>query len=191
MFNLPNLLTLFRLGLLPFIILLLFIPASWAAAVALTLYAIGAATDWLDGYIARKYDQVSEFGTFIDPISDKIYVVTIMLMLVATDRVGALGTVLIIAILVREFAISGLREYLGPKDIQVPVSKLAKWKTSAQMVAIGFLIIAPYLFGGWFIGIIALIGATALTLYTGWDYLKIGFEHMKIELNSDQAGENE
>lgn len=185
MFNLPNLLTLFRLALLPFIILLLFIPASWAAAVALTFYALGAATDWLDGYVARKYDQISEFGTFLDPISDKIYVVTIMMMLVATDRITGIWVLLVIAILIREFVISGLREYLGPKDVKVPVSDLAKWKTATQMVATGLLIVAPYVWGGTALGIIALIGATALTLYTAWNYLQVGFEHMKIDLDDD------
>lgn len=191
MFNLPNLLTLFRLGLLPFIILLLFIPASWAAAVALTFYALGAATDWLDGYVARKYDQVSEFGAFLDPISDKIYVVTIMLMLVATDRVTGIWVLLVLAILIREFVISGLREYLGPKDVKVPVSELAKWKTASQMVATGLLIIAPYMFGGTALGILALIGATGLTLYTAWNYLKIGFEHMKIDLGDEKTDSEE
>lgn len=191
MFNLPNLLTLFRLALLPFIILLLFVPASWAAAVALTLYALGAATDWLDGYVARKYNQISEFGTFLDPISDKIYVVTIMLMLVATDRISGIWVLLVIAILVREFVISGLREYLGPKDVKVPVSELAKWKTAAQMVATGLLIIAPHMFGGTFLGILALIGATGLTLYTAWDYLKVGYEHMQGELSDETASEDE
>ncbi|MCB1531662.1 MAG: CDP-diacylglycerol--glycerol-3-phosphate 3-phosphatidyltransferase [Alphaproteobacteria bacterium] len=185
MFNLPNLLTLFRLALLPLIILLLFIPASWAAAVALTLYVLGAVTDWLDGYVARKYNQVTEFGTFMDPISDKIYVVTIMLTLVATDRIAGIWVVLVLAILVREFLISGLREYLGPKNIKVPVSDLAKWKTAAQMVATGLLIIAPYMFGGYVLGILALFGATALTLYTAWDYMKAGWAHMKSDLESE------
>lgn len=182
MFNLPNILTLFRLGLLPFIVLLLFIPASWAAAVALTLYVLGAITDWLDGYLARKHDQVTEFGTFMDPISDKIFVATIMLMLVATDRIIGIWVILVIAILIREFMVSGLREYLGPKGIKVPVSELAKWKTAAQMVATGLLIIGPYMFGGIFLGVTALIAATAITLYTGWDYLKIGYEHMKDDV---------
>lgn len=179
MLNVPNMLTLFRLALLPFIIILLFIPASWAASAALALYVVGSATDWLDGWIARKYEQVSELGTLMDPISDKIFVASIMLMLVATDRIAGIWVVLVIFILVREFTISGLREFLGPKDIKVPVSPLAKWKTGIQMVAIGILIIGPYIPGGIFIGILGLLGATTLTLYTGWDYLKAGLDHMK------------
>lgn len=181
MMNLPNILTLFRLGLLPFIVLLLFIPTSWAAAVALTLYIIGSITDYLDGYIARKYNQVTEFGTFMDPISDKIYVATILLMLVATGRVWGIWVVFVIAIFIREFIISGLREYLGPKDVKVPVSDLAKWKTAVQMIATGLLIIGPHITGGVFIGITALIAAAALTVYTGWDYLKVGYEYMQEE----------
>ena len=185
MFNLPNLLTLFRLALLPLIIILMFIPASWAAAVALTLYVIGAITDWLDGYIARKYDQITEFGTFMDPISDKIFVATILLMLVATDRIEGIWVILVIAILVREFTVSGLREYLGPKGIKVPVSDIAKWKTAVQMVATALLIIAPYITGGTFFGIVALCAAAGITVYTGWGYLKVGFEHMKDDASDE------
>lgn len=176
--NLANMLTLARLAILPVIVLLMFIPAAWAAAVALTLYILGAVTDWLDGWVARKYDQVSEFGTFLDPISDKIYVVTIMLMLVATDRIAGVFVLLVIIILMREFLVAGLREYLGPKGVKIPVSDLAKWKTATQMASLGFLIIAPYMFGGGFIGIILLLAATAITVYTGWDYLKVALEHM-------------
>ncbi len=176
--TLPNILTVTRLALLPFIVLLMFIPAAWAASVALTLYIIGALTDYLDGWVARKYDQVSEFGTFLDPISDKIYVVTIMMMLLGTDRLNGIFVLLAVIIIAREFLVAGLREYLGPKDIQVPVSDLAKWKTAAQMVAMGILIIAPYMFGAATLGVLALMGATALTAYTGCDYLKAGLAHM-------------
>ena len=179
MLNLANILTLFRLALLPLIVVLLFIPASWAASAALAFYIVGAITDWLDGYIARKHNMVTAFGTFLDPISDKIFVATIMLMLVATDRIAGIWVVLVILILVREFVISGLREFLGPKNIQVPVSPMAKWKTTAQMIATGLLIIGPFVTGGMFLGLLCLLAATALTLYTGWDYLKIGWEHMK------------
>ena len=159
MLNLPNILTLFRLALLPFIIILMFIPASWAASAALAFYIVGAVTDWLDGYLARKNNQITEFGTFLDPISDKIFVATIMLMLVATDRVDGAWVVLVIFILVREFTVSGLREFLGPKGIKVPVSALAKWKTAVQMIATGLLIIGPYIYGGILLGLFGLLAA--------------------------------
>lgn len=182
MFNLANILTLFRLALLPFIVWLMFLPAGWAAMAALGLYIVGAITDFLDGYIARKYNQITAFGTFLDPISDKIFVAVILLMLVATDRIDTYGVVLVMIILVREFTVSGLREFLGPKNVKMPVSKLAKWKTAIQMIATGALMIAPQLLYGLEIGLGALSLAAALTVITGWDYLKIGFEYMKDEV---------
>lgn len=179
MLNLPNILTLLRLALLPVIIWLLFQPENWAAYSALGLYVFGAITDWLDGWIARKYNQITEFGTFMDPISDKIFVSAIMLMLVATGRIEGLWVVLVILIFVREFTISGLREFLGPKNIKVPVSQLAKWKTAIQMIATGILIVGPYVPYGTLSGLSALSLATLLTLWTALSYLKTGFEHMK------------
>ena len=190
MWNLPNILTIGRLATLPLIILLMYIPAAWGAAVALTLYIIGAATDFLDGYLARKNDEVTEFGTFLDPIADKIYVVTIMMMLLATDRLNGIFVLLAIIIITREFLIAGLREYLGPKDIQVPVSDLAKWKTATQMIAMGLLIIAPYMWGGEFIGLTLLLAATAITVMTGWDYLKVGYAHMMEETSTEEMDDD-
>ncbi len=177
--NLANILTMTRLALLPFIILLLFIPAGWAAWACLVLYAIGALTDFLDGWIARKFNQISAFGTFMDPISDKIFVVTVLLMLIAVDRLTGLWVLPVIIILTREFLVAGIREYLGPKNIKLPVTKLAKWKTTIQMVATGILIIAPYVSIGHFIGQAGLSAAAVLTVMTGWNYLKTGLQHIK------------
>jgi cardiolipin synthase (CMP-forming) len=179
MFNTANILTLSRLALLPLIVLLLFMPWAWAAWAALILYIIGAVTDYFDGWVARRYNQITEFGTFLDPIADKIYVAALLLMLVATDRIDGIWVILVVIILIREFMVSGLREYLGPKGIKVPVSKLAKWKTAVQMIATGFLIIGPFVSGGLVTGAILLLAATALTCVTGWDYLKTGLAHMK------------
>lgn len=178
MLNLANCLTLFRLALLPFIIWLLFIPEDWAGLTALGLYAVGSITDWLDGYVARKYNQITEFGTFLDPISDKIYVASILVALVATHAIEGPWVILVILIFVREFTISGLREYLGPKQIKVPVSQLAKWKTTAQMIATGFLIVGPYVPYTWEIGLGALALATLLTLQTASTYLTLGLHHI-------------
>ena len=177
--NLPNILTLFRLALLPAMIVLFFIPAPWAAVTCLALYVAGAITDYLDGWVARKYNQVSAFGTFLDPISDKIFVTAILLMLVATDRIENIWVVLVIIILVREFVVSGLREFLGPKGVSVPVSGLAKWKTATQMFATGILIIGPFSTLANVSGHAALLAATILTVMTGWDYLKSGWVHLK------------
>lgn len=178
MTNFANTLTLARLALLPFIILLLFIPAKWAAWSVLTLYIVGAVTDWLDGWVARRFNQMSDFGRFLDPIADKIFVITILLMLIAIDRVGGIFTLAVIIILVREFAVAGLREFLGPKNVVLPVTKLAKWKTAVQMLATGVLIIAPYIPLGELIGLAGLCVAAVLTVMTGWIYLKSAWVHI-------------
>jgi CDP-diacylglycerol--glycerol-3-phosphate 3-phosphatidyltransferase len=170
--NLATVLTLLRLALLPLIVLLFFIPAAWAAWTCLALYIAGAVTDWLDGWIARRFNQVTPFGTFLDPVSDKIFVITIMLMLVAVGRIPGGWVLCVVAIVVREFLVSGLREFLGPKNIQLPVSPLAKWKTTTQMVTVGILIVAPYVWGATVLGFIGLLAATVLTVMTGWTYLK-------------------
>ncbi|GJL84331.1 MAG: CDP-diacylglycerol--glycerol-3-phosphate 3-phosphatidyltransferase [Micavibrio sp.] len=177
--NLANILTLTRLALLPPMIVLFFIPFSWAAWVCLILYIIGAATDWLDGWVARKFNQVTEFGTLMDPITDKIFVVTILLMLVAVGRIENLWVLSVVIIIVREFMVSGLREYLGNKDIKLPVTNLAKWKTTLQMIATGILIVGPYFWGGQMLGQLVLTGASILTLITGWNYLKTALDHMR------------
>ena len=178
--NLANILTLTRLALLPLMIALFFMPWEWAAWTCLAFYIIGALTDWLDGWVARKYNQISEFGTFLDPISDKIFVVTILLMLVAVGRIEHIWVMNVVIIIVREFLVSGIREYLGPKGIKVPVTPLAKWKTAMQMLATAILIVGPYIWAGQTIGQLVLTGASALTVITGWEYLKIGLNHIKI-----------
>ena len=177
--NLANILTLTRLALLPPMIVLFFVPFSWAAWLCLAFYIIGAATDWLDGWVARKFNQISEFGTLMDPITDKIFVVTILLMLVATERIEGLWVLSVVVIIVREFMVSGLREYLGDKNIKLPVTNLAKWKTTLQMIATGILIIGPYFPGGQIFGQLTLTGASVLTLVTGWGYLKTALDHMR------------
>ena len=163
------------------IILLFYIPFEWAAWVCLALYAIGAITDFVDGWIARKFNQVTPFGTFLDPISDKVFVVTMLLMLVSVDRIDGIGVVAVVIILTREFMVSGMREFLGPKNIKLPVTKLAKWKTTIQMVATGILVVGPFLPFGTLIGQTGLLCAATLTVITGWTYLKTGFAHMKDE----------
>jgi cardiolipin synthase (CMP-forming) len=178
MLNLPNILTLFRLALLPFMIALFFMPWEWAAWTCLALYVMGAASDGLDGWIARRFGKITAFGTMLDPVSDKIFVATIMLMLVASGRIEGVWVLLVVAIIIREFAVSGLREFMGPRGIQVPVTNLAKWKTAVQMAALGLLIVAPYIPGGPLSGLAALTAATALTLFTGWGYLKAGLDHI-------------
>jgi cardiolipin synthase len=179
MMNLANTLTIGRLLLLPFIIWLFFLPGANAAWWCFALYVIGAITDFLDGWVARKFNQVSEFGKFLDPISDKIFVAVILLMLVAIGRVTDYWVIAIMVIFTREFLVSGLREFLGPKNVKLPVTNLAKWKTTVQMIATGALIIAPYIPFGFEIGLYGLAIAALLTVMTGWGYLAAAKEHFK------------
>jgi CDP-diacylglycerol--glycerol-3-phosphate 3-phosphatidyltransferase/cardiolipin synthase len=187
MLTLPNILTLSRIVALPVLVALLWWP-DWEAgyAAAFVLYCMMGITDYFDGYLARAQGAVSRLGIFLDPIADKIMVAAVILMLVGTrfeDRAIITGVHLIAAlvILLREIAVSGLREFLGGIQVSVPVSKLAKWKTTLQIVALGALILAgaaPH--ADWIkqVGLVTLWGAAVLTLITGWDYLRVGVAHM-------------
>jgi cardiolipin synthase (CMP-forming) len=186
MWTLPNLLTLSRIFAVPILVGLLWSPgweAGWLAGFA--LYCLMGITDYFDGYLARAQGAVSKLGVFLDPIADKIMVAAVILMLVGTrhDAASITGvhTIAALVILLREIAVSGLREFLAGAQVSVPVSQLAKWKTTLQLVALGALILA----GGlpqveWIrqVGLVSLWVAAALTLLTGWDYLRVGIKHM-------------
>jgi len=182
--DIPNLLTASRLIVLPPMIVLLMIPNPWAAWGALFLYVPAAVSDYLDGYYARLYKEVSPIGIFLDPISDKLFVGAILFMLVATHRLNDFWAVCGVVIMMREIFISGLREFLGSKQIKMPVTSLAKWKTGVQMAAIGFLIMWPFVGPNWFqvlvewIGKLGILIAAGLTLKTGWDYTKAAWPHL-------------
>jgi cardiolipin synthase len=168
--NLPNLLTLFRIVLiLPFALAFL-ANGGWGRWTALTLYVVAAVTDWLDGYLARRLDQGSAFGRMLDPIADKLLVVAALVLLVATGEIAGWSLVAVLAILLREIAVSGFREHLGPIGVVVPVTQLAKWKTTFQLVALGVLIAPVAVIQPW--GIALLWVAAALTVITGWGYLR-------------------
>lgn len=174
--TLPNLLTIARILCLPVLAALLYVPAlAW---VALALYVLCAITDFLDGYLARKMNVVSSFGTFLDPIADKIFVAVLLLVLVDVGHLSGLWIIPVLLIFLREFLVAGLREFLGPKNIQLPVTLLAKWKTTVQMVALALLVAAPLhpllLSGGRWM----LIIAAGMTVITGWSYCKEGFKHI-------------
>lgn len=182
MLTIPNILTLARMLLLPVMVWLFFMEAQWGAIAAywcLGLYALASLTDFFDGYLARKLNQISELGTFLDPISDKIFVGTVLVLLVGFDRLDGIWMVPVVLIFLREFLVSGLREFLGPKNVKMPVTKLAKWKTATQMVALGFLIVGGYVPYALETGYTLISIAAFLTLQTGWSYLIVGLSHMK------------
>ncbi len=179
--SLPNLLTLSRILVIPALIAAFYLPSPWSNWVALGLFGAAGATDWLDGHLARSRNEVSGFGRFLDPVADKLLIAAALLMLVHIGRIDDWTILPAIIILCREIMVSGLREYLAELRVGLPVSKLAKWKTTVQILAIGFLIAgdeAWHLIPAVTIGIVGLWIAAVLTLYTGYDYLRLGLRHM-------------
>jgi len=196
MLSLPNLLTLSRIATLPLLGFLLWWPDwDFGYALAFVLYCLMGFTDYFDGYLARTSGAVSKLGIFLDPIADKIMVAVVIVVLTAQGLlrgpyVGDMHVIAGLIILVREIAVSGLREFLGGLQVSVPVSKLAKWKTTFQLVSLGSLILGgamPF----WnttlsgipmnvphTVGLATLWGAAILTVVTGWDYLRVGLKHM-------------
>jgi len=176
--NLPNYLTYFRIAVIPALTLVFFIRGEWGYILSAGLFLLAGITDWLDGYVARMWEAQSNVGRFLDPIADKLLVATVLLLLVATERADLLPA---IAIVCREILVSGLREFLAEIRVSVPVSKLAKFKTAAQMVAIFFLLLGPvgpdWLHGEG-LGRLLLWVAALLTLVTGYAYCKTGWQHM-------------
>jgi cardiolipin synthase len=179
--SLANKLTVSRIVVIPVILLLLFIPRAWAAWLALILFTSAGVTDWLDGYLARRDNEVTRIGQFLDPIADKLLVSAVILVLVSTGQIGGWSVLPAIVILMREVAVSGLREYLAGLSVSVPVSRLAKWKTAIQMVALGFLMIgdryAPSFIPATFIGDLGFWIAGGFTLVTAWDYWRASLKH--------------
>ena len=184
-FTLPNMLTYGRILAIPALVGLLFWPEEfWMRWTALAIYVVAGVTDYLDGYLARAWSQQSALGRMLDPIADKLLVAACLLMLVSDGTIRSWALWAAIIILCREVLVSGLREFLAEVRVSVPVSRMAKWKTTLQIVAIGFLIAGPagdaVLPSGWTvrIGLALLWAAAILTLYTGYDYLKAGLRHI-------------
>ena len=180
--NLPNLLTLFRIAVIPGIVGLFYLETDLGRYLACVIFSLAAITDFLDGYFARTFSQQSVLGKFLDPIADKLLVSAVLLMMTGFGQIS--GTLILpaIVILCREIMVSGLREFLAEIRVGLPVSTLAKWKTLIQMLAIGFLIIGdagPALLPTRTIGEVALWLAAVLTLVTGYDYLKAGLHHIE------------
>jgi cardiolipin synthase len=179
--TLPNLLTLSRILAVPILVGTFYLPVRWAPWVACVLFSAAGITDWLDGHFARRWQQQTDFGRFLDPIADKLVVAAALFMLVASGRVGGLTILPALVILMREILVSGLREHLAGLNVSMPVSRLAKWKTGLQMVAIGVLLVGdagPDILPVRMIGEAMLWIAAVLTLITGYDYLHTGLTHM-------------
>ena len=177
--NLPNYLTYLRIACIPALILVFIIPGEWGYYLSTLLFFIAGVSDWLDGYLARTWQAQSNLGRFLDPIADKLLVATALLLLVKADRADLLPA---IAIVCREILVSGLREFLAEIRVSVPVSKLAKFKTAAQMLAIGCLLLGaggPGWLHSELLGRFLLWLAALLTLVTGYAYLQTGLKHMK------------
>ena len=189
MLTLPNLLTLSRILAVPLLVFLLWKPSWWDYAITFVLYCLVGITDYFDGYLARAQGTVSRLGQFLDPIADKIMVAAVIVMLIARPPLNGDGVPIIadwhlipaLVILLREIIVSGLREFLAGLRISVPVSALAKWKTTFQLFSLGALILAGALpHWPWVrdVGLVTLWSAAVLTLVTGWDYLRVGLRHM-------------
>jgi len=191
-FNLPNMLTYGRILAVPLIVLCFFLEgrlksSDFARWSALFIFAAASVTDYFDGYLARAWKQTSNIGRMLDPIADKLLVATCLLLLAAdTDRTIAGWTLwAAIIILCREILVSGLREYLAGLKVSVPVTQLAKWKTTIQMLAIGVLLAGPALDKllpySTQAGIALLWVSAIVTLYTGYDYFRAGVKHIVDE----------
>jgi cardiolipin synthase (CMP-forming) len=188
MLTLPNLLTLSRILAVPILVFLLWQPRPVDYAITFVLYCLVGLTDYFDGYLARAQGQISKLGQFLDPIADKIMVAAVLVMLMASRRANGDDPIIedfqvipALIILLREIIVSGLREFLAELRVSMPVSHLAKWKTTFQLVALGALILGGAIPGQpWIhlVGLASLWAAAALTLITGYDYLRIGLKHI-------------
>jgi cardiolipin synthase len=183
--SLPNILTYGRIAAVPAIVVLFHVWGDVGRWLTLFVFILASVTDWLDGYLARVWQQQSALGRMLDPIADKLLVGVALMLLVSDYTIGGWSLVAAIIILSREILVSGLREFLAEVRVRVPVSQLAKWKTMLQMVAIGFLIcgpagdkIFPYVS---YTGLLLLWVSALLTIYTGYDYLRAGLVHLMSE----------
>jgi cardiolipin synthase len=181
--SLPNLLTYARLAAVPLIaIVLFFLEGETRNWLALSIFILASITDWLDGYVARLWGQQSPLGRMLDPIADKLLVGATLMMLVSDQTLSGWSLWAALIILSREILVSGLREFLAELNVMVAVSRLAKWKTGVQMVALGFLLAGEA--GDAVVGYATLVGlimlwvAAILTIYTGFDYVRAGFKYV-------------
>lgn len=180
--SLPNILTYGRIVAVPVLVACLFFSNSPEARwTAFAIFVAASITDWLDGYLARIWEQQSALGRMLDPIADKLLVGATLLMLVYDGTISGWGIWAAVIILSREILVSGLREFLAELNVKVHVTQLAKWKTAAQLVALAMLLAGPAATGIWpgagTAGLVILWMSALLTLFTGYDYLKAAIRH--------------
>jgi cardiolipin synthase (CMP-forming) len=183
--TIPNILTLSRVALIPVVILMLFADDPLMRWWSFGLFTVLAVTDYFDGYLARALNQSSALGALMDPIADKVLVAALIAGLLARGDIAGWDVAGAILILSREFLVSGLREFLAQRDLPLPVTRLAKWKTTAQFLALALLILAPLaelgqlfaISGIWWV-------ATALTLITGFDYVRSAARQLQPALGA-------
>ena len=187
--SIPNMMTLGRIIAIPGIVALFYLDSPLGQWLACGLFTIAALTDFLDGYLARAWSQQSAFGRFLDPVADKLLVAATILLLAGFGQISGSTLLPAVVILCREIVVSGLREFLAGVATGIPVTKLSKWKTALQMVAIGFLIVGQNgpefiptrVIGEWCLWIAAII-----TLCTGYDYLHSGLKRID-QIDSDDT----
>jgi cardiolipin synthase len=187
--NIPNALTVARIFAVPVLIAAFYLPMPAAAWAAMAVFAAASVTDYVDGWLARRWNQLSDFGKVLDPIADKLLVAAALFMLAAFDRLSVPSIVAAIAILGREILVSGLREFLAGRA-SLPVTMLAKWKTAVQMAAISVLLVAPAAPWGlpWKrIGVFGLSIAAVHTLVPCWRYQRTGLDSMRAKPGAGAA----
>lgn len=184
MYTLPNLLTLVRILLIPLIVILFWMEGDDGRWITLAVFVTACLTDFFDGRLARRCGQETKLGRLLDPIADKLLVGSMLLVLCAFGRITGPAIVAAVIILCREFAVSGLREFLAGDRVEVPVSRAAKWKTTIQLIALGFLIVgsaAPAWIPAVAIGEAALWVATLLAVTSAYEYFNAGMRHVSGE----------
>ncbi len=181
-FNVPNAVTSFRILAIPLVVLVFYLPVDWARPASGVLFGLAGVTDWLDGYLARRLNQTSAFGAFLDPVADKLMVSTALVLLVQSDP-NLLLTMVAVVIIGREIAVSALREWMAAlgERAQVSVTYFAKWKTTLQIFGISFMLYEYPQFGWplYGIGMSLLLAAVVLTLWSMFDYLRAAWPVMR------------
>ena len=183
MYNLPHILTISRIVVIPLIFMSIYFTSYAWAMLAGILFVAASITDYLDGYLARAWNETSAFGRLLDPIADKLLVATALVVILAKPNMYSLNITIIPAfvILCREILVSGLREFLREVNVGLPVTKLAKWKTAFQMTALAMMLFKDLWIGWSYTGEFLLWVAATLTFITGYQYYQKSLDYVKAE----------